>query len=69
MPTFDDVRALVSGAKGRVALETGDLDAGLIWAGQVQGLIRDIPSCQELITRIVAQAEELITTRLSQMMR
>ncbi|MDG5493277.1 nitronate monooxygenase family protein [Niveispirillum sp. BGYR6] len=61
---FDDIRPLVSGAKGRVALETGDLDAGLIWAGQVQGLIHDIPTCQDLLTRIVSEAETIIRGRL-----
>jgi NAD(P)H-dependent flavin oxidoreductase YrpB (nitropropane dioxygenase family) len=62
---FEHVRPLVSGAKGRTALETGDLDAGLIWAGQVQGLIRDIPTCDALIRRIVEDAEAIIRDRLS----
>jgi nitronate monooxygenase len=62
---FEDVRHLVSGAKGRAALAEGDLEAGLIWAGQVQGLIHDIPTCSELVTRIVADAEAIIRTRLS----
>ena len=57
---FAEVVHLVSGANGRVALETGDLDAGLIWAGQVQGLIRDIPSVAELIGRIMAEAAAII---------
>ena len=57
---FEDVRSLVSGAKGRVALETGDLDAGIIWAGQVQGLIHDVPTCRELIERIIAEAEKIV---------
>lgn len=61
---FEDIRPLVSGAKGRTALETGDLDAGLIWAGQIQGLIHDIPTCQELIDRMVREAEAIITSRL-----
>ena len=61
---FDDVKHLVPGAKGRVALETGDLDAGLIWAGQIQGLIRDIPTCAELIGGMVAEAERIIGGRL-----
>jgi len=65
---FEDVRPLVAGALGRKALETGDLDAGLIWAGQVQGLIQDIPTCQALITRIVEEAEAIITGRLSAML-
>ena len=66
--TFEDIRAYVSGARGRQALETGDLDAGLIWAGQVQGLIRDIPSCQELLDRMVNDAQAIIHQRLGSML-
>ena len=61
---FEDVRALVGGVHGRKALETGDLDAGLIWAGQVQGLIHDVPTCAELIGRIMSEAESIIAERL-----
>lgn len=66
--TFEDVRSYVSGAKGREALETGNLDAGLVWAGQVQGLIRDIPSCHELLERIVSDAQAIIQDRLAGML-
>jgi nitronate monooxygenase len=62
---FEDVRPLVSGAKGRIALETGDIDVGLIWAGQVQGLIHDIPTCAQLVRRIVDDAEAIIRGRLA----
>ncbi|MES0872441.1 NAD(P)H-dependent flavin oxidoreductase [Sinimarinibacterium thermocellulolyticum] len=61
---FDDVAHLVKGAQGRVALETGDIDAGLIWAGQVQGLIHDIPTVAELMQRIVDDATRIICQRL-----
>lgn len=64
---FEDVADLVRGAHGRVLLETGDLDAGLIWAGQVQGLIHDIPTVAELIGRIMSQAEGIIRRRLTAM--
>jgi NAD(P)H-dependent flavin oxidoreductase YrpB (nitropropane dioxygenase family) len=64
---FEDIRHLVSGARGREALETGDLDAGLVWAGQVQGLINDIPTCADLIDRIVRDAQGIITARLAEM--
>ncbi|MBB4427544.1 nitronate monooxygenase [Bradyrhizobium sp. CIR48] len=66
---FDDVRPLVSGARGRVALETGDLDAGLIWAGQVQGLIHDVPTCKDLVERIVADAKVTIRGRLAGLLK
>jgi NAD(P)H-dependent flavin oxidoreductase YrpB (nitropropane dioxygenase family) len=61
---FEDVAHLVRGAQGRVLLETGDVDAGLVWAGQVQGLIHDIPTVAELIQRIVREANDLISKRL-----
>ncbi|MES0875390.1 NAD(P)H-dependent flavin oxidoreductase [Sinimarinibacterium thermocellulolyticum] len=53
---FKDIQHLVSGIKGREALETGDVTRGLIWAGQTVGLIRDIPTCQTLIQCMVAEA-------------
>lgn len=65
---FQDIQPFVSGAKGRVALETGDIDAGLIWAGQVQGLIHDIPTCKVLIDRIMSEAEAIIRERLASLM-
>ncbi|MDE8347156.1 MAG: nitronate monooxygenase, partial [Acidocella sp.] len=64
---FSDVADLVKGAKGRVVLETGDLDAGLYWAGMVQGLITDVPTCAELIQRIIGEAQEIIKNRLPAM--
>lgn len=66
---FEDVAQLVRGAKGRVVLETGDLDAGLVWAGQVQGLIHDIPTVAELIGRIVREARDIIERRLPAFLR
>lgn len=62
---FDEVRELVAGAKGKVVLETGELDHGIWSAGQVQGLIHDIPSCAELVARIVGEAEAIIRQRLA----
>ena len=61
---FEDVKALVAGARGRVVYEEGDPDYGVWSAGQIQGLIHDIPTCQVLIERIVSEAEEIITGRL-----
>lgn len=63
--SFSEVQHLVRGARGREALESGDLDGGLIWAGQVQGLIRDIPTCATLIERIMSDATSLIRHRLA----
>lgn len=64
---FEDIRDLVAGKRGAIVYETGDLDHGIWSAGMVQALIRDIPTCEELISRIVRDAEEIITGRLAGM--
>ena len=64
---FPDVRDLVAGARGRKVFENGDLDAGIWTVGQVQGLIHDIPSCAELVSRIMRDAEAIIQSRLEAM--
>ena len=66
--TFEDVKELVAGVKGKELLKTGDLSAGIFWAGMVQGLIHDIPTCEVLITRMVAEAEAIIKGRLAGML-
>lgn len=56
---FQDIHSLVAGARGRAALNSGEVNEGLVWASQVVGLINDIPSCAELIARMVADAREV----------
>jgi NAD(P)H-dependent flavin oxidoreductase YrpB (nitropropane dioxygenase family) len=67
--TFELVAPLVRGARGRELLETGNLDAGLVWAGQSQGLIRDVPSVADLVSRIVSDATLVIERNLRAMLR
>ena len=62
--TIDDIKHLVSGDSGNKVLEEGNMDDGIWSGGMIQGLIHDIPSCEELIHRIVAEAEEIIHNRL-----
>ncbi|GAB3295081.1 nitronate monooxygenase [Epidermidibacterium keratini] len=62
---FEDIRELVAGARGRNVYTTGELDAGIWSAGMVQGLIDDVPTVAELVSRIVGDAEALITERLA----
>jgi len=52
---FEEVRHLVAGARGKAALRNGDVNEGVVSAGMVIGLIHDIPSCAELIERIVSE--------------
>jgi NADH:quinone reductase (non-electrogenic) len=56
--TFDDIKPLVSGVRGAKALSSGEIDGGVITAGQTIGLINDIPTCAELIERMVAECRE-----------
>lgn len=65
---FEDVQELVNGRAGKQLLETGDLTKGVFWAGMVQGLIHDIPTCQQLIDRIIGDAERIIRGRLEGML-
>lgn len=51
---FEEVRPLVAGQRGRAALESGDVQDGIVSAGMAIGLIDDIPSCDDLIRRMVA---------------
>lgn len=62
---FGDVQELVAGTAGRELLQTGDLSKGVFWAGMIQGLIHDIPTCQELIDRIISEAEAILDQRLA----
>ncbi|WP_376959870.1 nitronate monooxygenase family protein [Azospirillum sp. A26] len=51
---FEEVRPLVAGQRGRAALQSGDVQDGIVSAGMAIGLIDDIPSCDDLIRRMVA---------------
>jgi len=62
---IDDVRNLVAGARNRKVLQEGEMDAGVWSCGMVAGLIHNIPTCQELLDTIMAEAEALISERLS----
>jgi NAD(P)H-dependent flavin oxidoreductase YrpB (nitropropane dioxygenase family) len=64
--TFADIAELASGKRSRVAtFAEGRVDDGVWTVGQAQGLIHDIPTCAELVSRIVSQAEALIAGRLA----
>lgn len=58
---FKEIHHLVAGARGRAALERGEPEDGLVWGGQVVGLIDDIPTCEELIQRMVSECQERLS--------
>jgi len=65
---FKDIQHLVSGAKGRVVIEDGDLAAGIYWASMAQGLIHDIPTVKDLIDTMISDAEAIVQKRLNGLM-
>jgi NAD(P)H-dependent flavin oxidoreductase YrpB (nitropropane dioxygenase family) len=64
--TFADIIEEVAGVYPRI-MKDGDMDAGGWSCGMVAGLIHDIPTCKQLIDRIVSEAEALIHGRLAKM--
>ena len=61
---FEDIFGEVAGVYPKVMTE-GHMEAGAWSCGMVVGLINDIPTCKELIDRIMAQADEIIRGRLA----
>ncbi len=59
-PSIEQLLPFISGERNRRAAIEGQLDEGFVWAGQVSGLIQDVPAVQELLDRITNGAEEII---------
>eukprot|EP01117_Protostelium_nocturnum_P007303 TRINITY_DN2611_c0_g1_i2.p1 TRINITY_DN2611_c0_g1~~TRINITY_DN2611_c0_g1_i2.p1 ORF type:complete len:303 (+),score=121.37 TRINITY_DN2611_c0_g1_i2:427-1335(+) len=57
---FEDVKHLVSGARGKKVYEDGDVNAGIWTMGSCAVLINDIPTCHDLLNRIEKEAEEVL---------
>ncbi len=61
---FEDIIEEVAGIYPKIMIE-GEMDAGAWSCGMVAGLIHDIPTCKELIDRIMSEADEIIRQRLA----
>lgn len=64
---FEDILEEVAGGVYPKVMQDGNMDAGVWSCGMVTGLIHDVPTCQELIDRIMAEATGIIRERLSAM--
>ena len=62
--TFEDVKDLVAGQRGRVVFEEGDLEHGIWSAGISVARVKDVPTCKEMVSRLVSDAEDIIDGRL-----
>lgn len=60
---IDDIHDQVAGVYPKIMLD-GQMDAGAWSCGMVAGLIHDIPTCKELVDRIMTEAEQIIRSRL-----
>jgi nitronate monooxygenase len=63
---IEDIVPYVSGLVGKEMLADGQMDKGVLSAGQSMGFIHDIPTCRELLDRIMKAAEEIIQEKFSQ---
>jgi nitronate monooxygenase len=63
---IEDIVPYVAGYVGKEMLEDGNMEKGVLSVGQCMGFIRDIPTCQELLDRIMAEAEQIINEKFSQ---
>lgn len=63
---FSKIQHFMKGENYRKAFqETGNIEEGVWSAGVVMGLIHDIPTCQELVERIVEEAVTTIKERMA----
>lgn len=58
--SIGDIYPLVAGTENRKVLRDGEMDAAAWSCGMVAGLIHDVPTCKELIERIVREAETIL---------
>ncbi len=56
---YEVLQPYISGEKNQLAARQGEMETGYVWAGQVMGLIKDIPTVQALFHRMIGEAEEI----------
>ncbi|OXS63405.1 2-nitropropane dioxygenase precursor [Bacillus sp. V-88] len=56
-PGYEGLKSYISGEANKRYIYDGEVDEGFAWAGQVMGLIQDIPSVKDLIERMISQGE------------
>jgi nitronate monooxygenase len=64
---FEDIIEEVVGVYPRI-MQQGEMESGVWSCGMVAGLVHDIPTCKELLDRIMAEARQIIENRLTAML-
>jgi len=62
--TIEELRPLIAGTTGQSMLQHGNINEGIVTAGQCMGLIDNVLSVKEVIDTIIADAEKVINNRL-----
>ncbi len=57
--TYEQLKDFISGLANQRYIYEGAVNEGFAWAGQVMGLIKDIPSVDELLKRMITEAEQI----------
>ena len=65
---IEDIVPYVSGLVGKEMLDDGQMEKGVLSAGQSMGLVQDIPTCRELLDRIMEEAEKIVREKFSQVL-
>jgi len=58
-PTYEALKDYISGSANKRFIYDGEQEHGFGWAGQVTGMIHDVPTVEKLINRMVAEAESI----------
>lgn len=58
-PTYEALKEYISGTANKRYIYDGEAEEGFGWAGQVTGLIHDVPTVQELFDRMVKQTQDI----------
>jgi nitronate monooxygenase len=64
---IEQLAPLVTGKNGLRVLEHGEIQVGLMTAGQSVGLVHDVPTVRELIDTIIGEAHQIVSARLAGM--
>jgi nitronate monooxygenase len=67
--TIAELAPLVTGKNGLRMVTEGDIECGLMSAGQIVGLIRDVPTIGDLIDSMMREARSIVDERLAGMRR
>ncbi len=62
---FADIHHFVSGKNQELAWTTGDVNAGMVTFGMSGGLVKNVPTCEELVKGVADDARAIISERLA----